>query len=590
MRKIRKLFNLKATLLFIAVIFFLNSAVLAIDSSLERHLRKPFDFGSPVEADKRWDDSLKKLSGTELNPKVLQIIDKPIYSLGAIKDATPLPVLFYEKKDLGLSRGFIATNEFDWFKQEIDKKEADIFVGLGNNSVWDLAVRRNAKVMIIGDHDEEVIIAQEYLYKPLLLIAKSPIEFISMLAAVPIPEELGNASLEEVFDFIDKYLESYPKEGKKPTADRANYIEEIVARLKSHPLLRESHISFINKHLNWISRPKRDVESEYDGAFAGILAYYGKDNPYTYFRDRYNPKKLVKDGAVPEMVADPYFSSFSSMEAFLRLRNLFEQGNVYYFVADIADRRPYKIINELARQSGRKISGLSMCNIIDYLTKDANKNTSIMVQILEMVLAELEIDSSFTAYHTRGTEPPHSYEVYNVSLPQDIISELQKYGHDVSHIDRRTDLEFTIDIMNTEECEVKENNEYNVRLYFGDDIHLFFSDEAENSLYITNLGLTEFRGLAPTDELVIPTKAERMLLEGLGQMVLLSLRNDYAGIDEYLTKLKITHSKVENNILSALREMPINYPGLGTFLQKHGISITSLDEKIKKHDQLGENI
>jgi hypothetical protein len=355
-------------------------------------------------------------------------------------------LLFNEKADFGFtSRGFLASNEFDWSREELDLRPADTIAGIGNNGVWDLAMRRNARFMVIGDHDEEVIRAQEFLYKPLALIAKSPAEFVSMLAGIPISNTIESA--DKAFQFIDLVIEQKKEKQELGTEVERAFIDEISQRIAAHPKLSKDHANFVHHHLSWMWSPARAAglgNVPYGGAFAGAFGGKSKDNPYWFFRARYCESELIKAGGDPKRVKDPRFSVLSSMDSFRWLQNAFLEDRVRYFVADVTDKRAWEAVGRELRAEGRKLSGLATTNVFDYLSKIPARVASLSARTIDSVMTSIDTDKSFTVYATRGCRPPHGYELYTMSKREEIEAALEKGGMNGKPIEPRSDFEMAL--------------------------------------------------------------------------------------------------------------------------------------------------
>ena len=317
------------------------------------------------------------------------------------------------KEFLPKPRNFIFSNEFNLYSRDIDTRKAEIFVGAGSNSVWDLAVRRSAEIMIIWDMDPEVIIAQEYLFKPLILIAKTPAEFASLLSAVPLPANLRNSNLEDACLYIKKAWKDIKK--WKPKALRSSdiYIDEIEERIKAHPMLSAQHALFVRRHLEYIRNIyRRSYNVERKGlhnVFSHSFTPKMSDNPYKNFINTYNIDILIKRTSSLSKVKAANFSCFSSQESFGKLKNLFEKERVYYIVSNVFDKNGYITIKELSKKTGLKVSGLSITNIVDCLTDSKASKHLLINEIVLLIKKHLKIDKTFTLYQSHKHRVPYSY-------------------------------------------------------------------------------------------------------------------------------------------------------------------------------------
>jgi len=351
-------------------------------------------------------------------------------------DSLKRRAVYYRAFQAGLEdRGNIASNEFNWYKMEIHPRKADVVMGI-NNNIWDIAVRTDASGMVIYDRDQEVIAAQEFLYKPLLLAARSPAQFLCMLAGVPPDGIPDDAPLENVFRRIGQRLEEYSKDQEVP-AERSAYVRGVVAAIRTDPRLSDLHADFVDRHLRLIIDPARrrafreqvrrefleeagpdPLDNLYDTAFSAKYIVDRLDDVYPSFARRYDPGRLVqraaweqaqderfvKDktdpGEVRARVHDPFFSFLSSQTAFERLQRLFAEDRVFYLVSDVQDEKAYAA---LARTlGGRKVSAFSLSNIVGVAVPGAEARERMASGILKAAMSSLRMDIPFTVYQTGG--------------------------------------------------------------------------------------------------------------------------------------------------------------------------------------------
>ena len=317
------------------------------------------------------------------------------------------------KEFLPKPRNFIFSNEFNLYSRDIDTRKAEIFVGAGSNSVWDLAVRRSAEIMIIWDMDPEVIIAQEYLFKPLILIAKTPAEFASLLSAVPLPANLINSNLEYACLYIKKAWKDIRKWKPKALKSSDIYINEIEERIKAHPMLGAQHALFVKRHLEYrrnIYRRSYNVERKgLHNVFSHSFTPRRSDDPYKNFVNTYSIDTLIKRIALPPKAKTANFSCFSSQESFDKLKNLFEKERVYYIVGNIFIKNGYIAIKELSKKTRLKVSGLSITNIVDCLTDRKALKQLLISEIIMLIKKYLKTDKTFTLYQSHTHNVPYFF-------------------------------------------------------------------------------------------------------------------------------------------------------------------------------------
>jgi len=325
-------------------------------------------------------------------------------------------------------KGFISSNEHNLFERAMDTRKAEILIGAGSNSNWDIAIRRNTDIMVIWDINEEAIVAQEYLYKPLILIANSPAEFMSLLSGVPISEEMKDRSIEETFKYINEFWKDIERNSPKRIRSSDEYIDEIAKRIAEHPMLGAQHAIFVKRHLMYtrnLYRRYYNVQRKgLHNVFSYDLTIGYRDNPYKDFKRTYNPDWLVESGAQRTQVTAPNFSSFSSLKSFKKLKILFEQEHVYYIIGDIFKKEGYETIARLSKETGLKVSGLSIANIIDSIAGNGEEASMLRNMIIDIVRLHLDIDETFTIYETHGINSEHTYETFGIdSTADDNVSE-----------------------------------------------------------------------------------------------------------------------------------------------------------------------
>lgn len=217
----------------------------------------------------------------------------------------PAHLVIYQREhfDIGTSLGFLTSNEHDFWRQPIDRTPADIFMGFGNNTVYDLALRRDAKALIIADRDPDVLRAHEYLYKPAALLARSPAEFLAILCGVHCQED---RNLDLVFHSLAQnrvHSEFSPWVRR----ERASFLKSVEERALAHPLLGEEHAHFLHHFHGWLADPSSGRES-YVTVFDPYHYDEGTADAMELLFERYCPRFAIDNGASPSLVRDPRYS------------------------------------------------------------------------------------------------------------------------------------------------------------------------------------------------------------------------------------------------------------------------------------------
>ncbi len=424
-------------------------------------------------------------------------------------------LLFDDGKDPGIFAGeFFASNEFDWFRTPFDTSETDVLIGFGTNSAWDLAVRKNAKAMVLVDWKRDVLLAQEKILRPLVLASNSPGEFLCHLNAVPVPPGIERYPLEEIF----KYVSSFPKQGVQGV--RSVAVEGFLTKLKAHPKLGPKHLEYIEAHLKALISETGNTQQYRFGKFEGMRVAALANLP-VYFEQRYRPGFLLQAGAKASEVSHPYFSFLSSGDAFKRLQTLFTE-KVYYAKGSYSDPAVMQAIRKMADSSHYTNYTLSLTNILDVMTQNSKHTHSRQLNVfLNDLHQDLNISRSrpLTFFQTRRTEPPHQFERMVIHEPNTIPDELVKSGHSSHDFGAvpQSDFKRASETLQQSVPYVDEFYEGNsLRLYFSDQLHVFIrmSPTEKPQFYFSGLARDLNRGtLLPSAGLIFRSEAEKKLLE-----------------------------------------------------------------------------
>jgi len=354
--------------------------------------------------------------------------------------------------------GFFCSNHYDWFRQGPDERPAGLFIGVGSTSNWDLAMRRNARALVLIDHSRDALMAQEYFFKPLLLIARTPAEFLSLLCAIPLPVKLLHARLDKVFAYLDDQLRSDRLAGNEwPSEHRTAYIAAIIKRIHKHPLLDEYHADAVYAHLTWIAS---NPSNNFYCVPPSVTPFCQLANPLPFesFRERYDPAMLENKGADRSIVEGGAFSFLSSQESFERARMLFAESRVYYVSADAFDPRAYRIIGMLARRLGLPVSGLSLKNVPNIITHDKNRIGSFIMLAARLARDNAPCDDTFTIYHTLGIEEFHVDEQFPAHTQQELLNALNTHGYNRAALSENSDFEYIMDMLLTKPMPIAQPN------------------------------------------------------------------------------------------------------------------------------------
>lgn len=315
---------------------------------------------------------------------------------------------------------FYASNEFDWDRAKPDYKPADVVLGFATNNVWDIAVRKNAKAMIIGDWVSGPLMGQQFLLNGFFRLAKTRSEFMSYIVGA----DLGNFGKNQTASEFFSTLSEKARTAQIPNSD---FQQAVIDKIKAHSALGPAYAYVVHGYYETAAMAAsplaRFSPMMIPSPFPGRGALIGKLIQFYY--TRYNPNFLYQ-GAPPEgrkEMDETYFSFLSSEAAYQRLRNLFVSGNVYYVHSDFTNQGIYQAAGDMMRQRGFNSIAVYTSNIVDVVT-DNNERKAVTVyrdyvrQTTESLLAA-GIKPPILFYQTRGTEFPHQFERHEINRPQD---------------------------------------------------------------------------------------------------------------------------------------------------------------------------
>lgn len=292
---------------------------------------------------------------------------------------------------------FLASNEFDWAQTPKDYEKTDIIIGFGTNSVWDLALRKKAEHIIIGDWSPWPIIAQAYLVAPLLRISKTPQEFIYMLNGLPSKFAYGK-SLSDVFNIGKNFSLSR-------VSEQRTMVEMLLVDLANNPLITEKELQFLTTYF----RPRLgdNLNPSGYGPFENLRSPQFALVSFFYDR-RYNPQLVGEVDSI-----------FSSIDNFNYLKSKFDGDKVKYGLTSITDLEFYKTVSESSKFPAKSKVTFSVSNVFDCgcyngLTFfDFQKYLKSMIDIFK---------NPITVFRTTNSSPPHGFYRYFIPSKEKIPS------------------------------------------------------------------------------------------------------------------------------------------------------------------------
>ncbi len=305
------------------------------------------------------------------------------------------PTLFYND---GVMRtdadgGYPASNEADWHNLPWDDSPTDLVIGFGTNSAWDIASRKHAKELIIGDHVAGPLIAQNFILRPILRLAQTPAEFFSLISGIPIPVEMRNSSLFEVGQFLMD---------KKRTAENFKAgVKNINEWMQRQNVSREELLAVREYYFALTSKRK---PNEFGVLRGNDIDSAGELNQA--FADRYLPQLREEEGFSGE--ARPDDSFLSSQEAYSRFRNLYATAKLAHtdYVSEIFWRK----VKDHGDRLGYRSYTISLTNIIDmsFLSRSqALHQLNFFRHMIYRLFPQNKYD--VTIFMTTSNQAPHGF-------------------------------------------------------------------------------------------------------------------------------------------------------------------------------------
>lgn len=291
---------------------------------------------------------------------------------------------------------FLASNEFDWAqKSSPDRTETDVVVGFGTNNVWDIALNKKAKHMVIGDWSPWPVISQRFLIQPLIRVSKSPQELILQLAGIP--KELAKGlSVSEAF-LVTRQFDSLPISRQAPE------VLKLLNELALDPNISEIELKFLTTYF----RPRLGDNASLGGfgpfqqlrhpSFALLHSFYSK---------RYSPE-----------IAGVSDNVFSSQKNFQYLKDLFDSGNVSFGITSVNDMSFYEKVKSAKMSGPLKRITLSVTNIFDCGCYNGLTFSDFRKYLKEALNI---FKSPVTVHRTTNNVPPHGYYKYEIKTEDDI--------------------------------------------------------------------------------------------------------------------------------------------------------------------------
>jgi hypothetical protein len=241
----------------------------------------------------------------------------------AIHDPPPIDGLPHQRvlcaESTATNNGFFyLSNENDWRGIDPDAPQCDAVISFSNNVGWDQALECGAKVLVLWDWQAAPLVAQEQIFRPLILASATPAEFLSRVCG----ERLSGVDTDDLTAVCTALMKSAVSRDSKLSEIRAAFHRETleaVARLELDP-------QFLAAYYKGIAALRDGSSAELPiplNAPGGRMISDTRDLALEFLQD------LRARYARPSID-----SCLSSAGNFLRLQTLFA-SSVYYVRADI---------------------------------------------------------------------------------------------------------------------------------------------------------------------------------------------------------------------------------------------------------------
>ena len=317
---------------------------------------------------------------------------------------------------------FVVSNEWDAFKAKRDYSRTDLVIGFGTNIGWDIAVQKGASELVIGDISGRPLFGQEFIMRPLLLIARSRADFFAMLTGTNLPSSYDTAALEDSFKEIDSQLDSFYQ--SQNFSKRARNYARVQERLAQDPRVTADQQIVLSTFFSVLTRSYQET-SEYvffEGTFINLRERM-PDQIYMYLQERYQAHQIPTNGGAntEDQIHHPYFSAFASEDAFSRLKHLFD-GHVHYVASGYDTLDMYSAVHAFGARRGAASYTLSLTNILDVLYPNHEMaNADALQGLLRQVFPLLASEKHpLTVFRTRGTHSEHMFEHHRLGSFNDI--------------------------------------------------------------------------------------------------------------------------------------------------------------------------
>ncbi len=306
-------------------------------------------------------------------------------------------------RPLGLVRGgHMVSNEFDIFKLPQKLPQRDVFFGIGNNASWDLALRSDAKKLVLFDINYEPLILQRYFFRALFEVSESPADFYKYLFLKASQKHYEKNSLKLIEDF-DTWEDFAWFEGEviDPKVQRQELSEELLRRIKekSTDPEKEKVLEIVKAFQDSYMNNGPDLFPNSRGSSYEVVL--------TLFKNRYFPTQAKGIFGLSEHEKEALYEKnvtfLSSPENFQKMKAL--MLNASYVVASVESLFWENFAPRLKANSNG--ATIYTSNVLEVYEKVMNRE-KVKKQFVD-AFRSLELPVSFI--ETRGTKYHHDFEV-----------------------------------------------------------------------------------------------------------------------------------------------------------------------------------
>ncbi len=311
-------------------------------------------------------------------------------------------------RPLGLVMGgHMMSNEFDIFKLPQKLPQRDVFFGIGNNASWDLALRSDAKKLVLFDINYEPLMLQRYFFRALFEVSESPADFYKYLFLKASQKHYEKNTLKLIEDF-DTYEDFAWFDGEvvDPKIQRKELSEELLQKIKeksTDPEI-EKVLEVVKAFQDSYMNNGADLFPNSRGSSYEIVL--------TLFKNRYFPTQAKGIFGLSEHEKEALYENnltfLSSSENFYKMKDL--MLNASYVVASVESL----FWQSFAPRLEGNTNGVTIysSNILEVYGERMSRE-KVKTQFVD-AFKLLELPISFI--ESRGTKYHHDYEVQEIKV------------------------------------------------------------------------------------------------------------------------------------------------------------------------------